>query len=196
MRRLLVLAGVVAALLAFAAGNAALAGSKKAPKKSPAAQSRSSKAPSAYHVFLTDAKDNTKSDSKIVASAKDALAKSFTRPGYVIDTPEEKAPSAADELARWLRDKTRTGLKLEVAIDSFKESEEDGEKRFDATVKAAVFTYPSGWLIMSTTGSGAAINDGLSSDAELKQAALSAAISGMVENVTAFLIKKPVPIDR
>jgi hypothetical protein len=187
-------------LFALALSGAALAGSSKSKSKTkstaPAALPRSTKPPSAYHIFLTEAKDNTKSEKKVVLSAKEALSKAFTRDGYVIDAPSEKTPSNADELAKWLRDKDRTGIRLEMAIDSFKESEDGGETRFDATVKAAVFTYPSGWLIMSTTGSGAAINDGLSSDIELKQAALAAAISGMVENVAAYLKKKPVPIDR
>lgn len=186
----------------FAVGLAGLAeGAPKGKKKGkettrPAEVSRSNKPPSAYHVFLETPKDKANLDKKGLEEAKKALGAAFVRPGYVLDSPEENAPTDHDELAKWLRDKDRTGLRLDVVIDPLKESMEGENKRFDASVRATVYTYPSGWLIMSTSGSAAAVSDGWSSDEDLKKSAIAAAMAGMVENVAAYLTKKPVPIDR
>jgi hypothetical protein len=176
----------------------AVAGSKTKKGKGPAPStiSRSTKAPSAYHVFLTPAKDSAKVGASGVKIATAALNKAFTKPGYIIDTPAESAPKESDALAKWLRDKDRTGLKLDITIESLKESQDEGNTRFDAKVKATVFTSPSGWLVMSTTGEAGALSDGMMLDKDLQEAAVEAAINALVDNVTNHLAKKPVPIDK
>jgi hypothetical protein len=195
----LALSGALSALIAVSFSSDAAAGAKKKGKSSgprPSEVSRSGKAPTAYHVFLEVPKDSAKAGAAVAESAKKALSTSFTRPGYVIDTPEEKSPKDHDELAKWLRDKDRTGLRLDAVVESIKESKDGGSKRYDATVRATVFTYPSGWLIMSTSGSAGSISDGFTSDADLKAMAVEAAVNGLVENIAAYLAKKPVPTDR
>jgi hypothetical protein len=194
-----VTSAVVAAVTIITFADGAFAGGKTKKGKGPApsAISRSSKAPSAYHVFLTPAKDGAKVGSGVVKVTNDTLNKAFTKPGYIVDVPAEAAPKgSSDELAKWLRDKDRTGLKLDITIESIKESQDNGSTRFDAKVKATVFTAPSGWLVMSTTGEAGALSDGLMLDKDLQEAAVEAAVNALVENVTNHLTKKPVPIDR
>jgi hypothetical protein len=185
------------ALATFTTGAFAGGKTKKGKGPAPSTISRSTKAPSAYHVFLEPTKDGAKVGKEAVKVAGDTLTKAFTRPGYIIDTPAEAAPKGStDELAKWLRDKDRTGIKLDVTIESLKESQQDGNTRFDAKVKATVFTSPSGWLIMSTTGDAGALSDGMMLDKDLQEAAVEAAVNALVDNVANYLTKKPVPIDR
>lgn len=186
-----------ATMLSFAGGAVAGGKTKKGKGPAPSTISRSNKAPSAYHVFLEPAKDGAKAGAGVVKVTSATLNKAFTRPGYIIDTPAEAAPKgSSDELAKWLRDKDRTGLKLDITIESLKESEDNGATRFDAKVKATVFTAPSGWLVMSTTGEAGALSDGMMLDKDLQEAAVEAAVNALVENVANYLTKKPVPIDR
>ena len=184
-------------MITFAGGAFAGGKTKKGKGPAPSAISRSSKAPSAYHIFLTPAKDSAKAGAGVLKVTSETLTKSFTIPGYIIDVPAEAAPKdSSDELAKWLRDKDRTGLKLDITIESIKESQDDGSTRFDAKVKATVFTAPSGWLVMSTTGEAGALSDGMMLDKDLQEAAVEAAVKALVDNVTNHLTKKPVPIDR
>jgi hypothetical protein len=188
---------VAATALTFAGGAFAGGKTKKGKGPAPSTISRSSKAPTAYHVFLSPAKDSAKAGAGVVKVTSTTLATAFTRPGYILDTPAEAAPKdSSDELAKWLRDKDRTGLKLDITIESLKESQDNGSTRFDAKVKATVFTAPSGWLVMSTTGEAGALSDGMMLDKDLQEAAVEAAVNALVENVTNYLTKKPVPIDR
>jgi hypothetical protein len=188
---------VVAMVALFTITGDASAGGKTKKGKTPATSSRSEKAPSAYHVFLETAKDSAKAGAGIVNVANKSLTIAFTRSGYVLDTQAEAAPKgSSDELAKWLRDKDRTGLKLDITIESIKESQDKGATRFDAKVKATVFTAPSGWLVMSTTAEAGALSDGLMLDKDLQEAAVEAAMNALVENIAKHLAKKPVPIDR
>jgi hypothetical protein len=199
MMTLRTIVGSVLAVAILGAGvDLSLAQSKTKKGKGPAPStiSRSNKAPSAYHLFLTPAKDSAKAGTSTVKLAGEALNKAFAKPGYVIDTPAEGAPKESDELAKWLRNKDRTGLKLDITIESLKESEQDGNTRFDAKIKATVFTSPSGWLVMSTTGEAGALSDGMMLDKDLQEAAVEAAVNALVDNVTNYLTKKPVPIDK
>src|SRR5688572_21244090 len=105
--RALIFLGV--AILSVALAGLALAGKKKGKSSTsrPAEVSRSSKPPSAYHVFLTEPKDNAKAGADLLKSAVGSMSTLFTRPGYIVDSPTEKAPTDSSELAKWLRDKDR-----------------------------------------------------------------------------------------
>lgn len=192
-------AALAAVLMVVVSTNASAGGKTKKGKKGPAPAeiSRSNKAPSAYHLFLTPAKDNAKAGEFAIKVTGQSISKAFTRPGYIIDTPAEGAPKDSTELAKWLRDKDRTGLKFDLTLESLTETKDkEGNTLFNAKVKATVFTSPSGWMVMSTSGEAGAVSDGMMLDKDLQEAAINAAVGTLVENIANYLTKKPVPIDR